>query len=102
VAAALSFYTPDERAVFSRNLVGKPALAFEYWRPKIDLAGFNALAVDVNPPKLAVLEKYFVRVDSYVQRIPVSKGKRILYYFYLVKCFGYRGQQAVTGSNPRR
>ena len=95
VAAALSFYTADERAVFSRNLVGKPALAFEYWSPKVDLAGFNALAVDVNPPRVESLEKYFARVDSDVQRIPVMKGKRILHYFYLVKCFGYVGQGAV-------
>ncbi len=95
VAAALSFYTADKREVFSRNLVGKPALAFEYWKPKVDLAGFNALAVDVNPPRVESLEKYFARVDHDVQRIPVMKGKRILYYFYLVKCFGYVGQGAV-------
>jgi dolichol-phosphate mannosyltransferase len=94
-AAALSFYTADGRGVFSRNLVGKRALAFEHWTPKSDLAGFNALAVDVNPPRVEALEKYFARVDSDVQRIPVRKGKRILHYFYLVKCFGYVGQRAV-------
>ena len=93
VAAALSFYIPDKREVFSRNLVGQRALAFEYWPPKLSPAGFNALAVDVNPPELDVLEKYFARVDRDVRRIPVTKGKRTLRYFYLVKCFGYLGSK---------
>jgi dolichol-phosphate mannosyltransferase len=89
LAAALSFYGDDARAVFSRNLVGKPALAFEYWTPKIDPRGFNALAVDSNPPELESLQRYFARVDGNVERIPIVKGGRILDYFYVVRCFGY-------------
>jgi hypothetical protein len=64
-------------------------LAFEYWTPKIDLAGFNALAVDGNPPELDSLRKYFVRVDENIKRLPVMKDGRILGHFYVVKCFGY-------------
>ncbi len=90
IAAALSFYSDDSREVFSRNLVGKRALAFEYWTPKIDLVGFNALAVDGNPPDLDSLRKYFVRVDENIKRLPVVKGGRVLGHFYVVKCFGYR------------
>lgn len=93
LAAALSFYTDDSREVFSRDLVGKRALAFEYFTPKIDPVGFNALAVDVNPPELESLKKHFARVDDNVKRIPVTKGERILHYFYLVKCFGYAGRR---------
>lgn len=89
VAAALSFYSDERREVFSRNLVGKRALAFEFWPPKIALVGFNALAVDSNPPKLELLRKYFVRVDENIKRIPVVKAGRIVDYFYVVKCFGY-------------
>jgi dolichol-phosphate mannosyltransferase len=96
VAAALSFYADDSREVFSRNLVGKHALAFEYWTPKIDLNGFNALAVDINPPKLESLRRYFTRVDENIERIPVVKGERILDHFYVVKCFGYVGPPGVT------
>lgn len=93
VAAALSFYSDDGHQVFSRNLVGKPALAFEYWTPKIDPTGFNALAVDTDPPKLELLQKYFARVDGNIKRIPVVKGARIIDYFYVVKCFGYVGHR---------
>jgi dolichol-phosphate mannosyltransferase len=93
VAAALSFYADDSHAVFSRNLVGKDALGFEYWTPEIELNGFNALAVDTNPPKLESLRRYFTRVDENIKRIPVVKGGRILDHFYVVKCFGYVGRQ---------
>jgi dolichol-phosphate mannosyltransferase len=91
IAAVLSFYSDDDRAVFSRNLVGKPALAFEYWTPKIDPSGFNALAVDTNPPDVESLQRYFARVDEKIKRIPIVRAGRVLDYFYVVKCFGYKG-----------
>jgi hypothetical protein len=64
-------------------------LAFEYWTPKIDLVGFNALAVDGNPPELESLRKYFVRVDENIEQLAVVKGGRVIGHFYVVKCFGY-------------
>ena len=91
LAAVLSFYNDDTHEVFSRNLVGRSARAFDYWTPKIDPVGLNALAVDLQAPDLEKLAKYFTRVDENVRRIPVMKGDRVLYRFYLVKCFGYVG-----------
>ena len=91
LASALSFYTDDTHEVFSRNLVGKGARAFDYWTQKIDPVGLNALAVALEAPDLEKLKKYFTRVDRNVRRIPVMKGDRLLYHFYLVKCFGYVG-----------
>jgi len=89
IAAALSFYTGEQRPVFSRNLVGQEALAFEYWSPDIDSLGLNALAIDTDPPKLELLEQYFLRVDEEVKQIPIIKAGRIVGYFYAVKCFAY-------------
>jgi hypothetical protein len=91
LAAALSFYSDDGREVFSRNLIGKPALAFAYWTPEIDPSGFNALAVDTDPPDVESLQGYFIRVDEKIERIPIVKSGRVLDYFYVVKCFGYLG-----------
>ncbi|MGE5061623.1 MAG: ArnT family glycosyltransferase [Betaproteobacteria bacterium] len=91
IAAIVSFYSDDGRDVFSRNLVGKPALAFEYWTPKIDPRGFNALAVDTDPPDVESLQRYFARVDEKIKRIPIVRAGRVLDYFYVVKCFGYKG-----------
>lgn len=89
IAASLSFYSDDHRTVFSRNLVGKRALAFEYWPPETNPVGSNALAVDRDPPDLETLRQSFVRVDENVKRLPVMKRGRILDYFYVVRCFGY-------------
>jgi dolichol-phosphate mannosyltransferase len=91
LAAALSFYTDDSDEVFSRNLVGRRARAFDYWTQKTNPAGLNALAVDFRPPDLEELRKYFAGVDGNVRRIPVMKGERVLYHIYVVKCFGYLG-----------
>ena len=91
LASALSFYADEGRPVFSRNLIGRQALAFAYWKPESDPTGLNALAVDFNAPHLETLRKYFTRVDDQVLRLPVRRGDRTLYYFYLVKCFGYKG-----------
>ena len=102
VAAALSFYTDGTHGVFARNLVGRRALAFDYWTPKIDLVGLNALAVDLNPPHLESLREYFARVDDDVRRVPVTKGGRILHYFYVVKCFDYLGHPRQFDQNARR
>ena len=58
--------------------------------PKIDPRGLNAVAVNLERPDLEQLRKYFTRCDN-VRRIAVMKGDRVLYRFYLVKCFGYLG-----------
>jgi dolichol-phosphate mannosyltransferase len=91
LAASLSFYTDETHEVFSRNVVGRRARAFDYWTQKIDPVGLNALAVDFEDPDLEDLKKYFTRVDENVRQIPVMKDDRVLYRFYLVKCFGYVG-----------
>jgi dolichol-phosphate mannosyltransferase len=93
MAAALSFYADDAFEVFSRNLVGRRARAFDYWI-KTEPAGLNALAVDLSPPDLELLRKHFARVEEDVRRIPVMKGDRILRYLYLVRCFNYVGRRS--------
>jgi hypothetical protein len=89
IAAALSFYSGEQHPVFSRNLVGQEALAFEFWSPDIDPVGLNALAIDTDPPKLELLQQYFLRVDEEVKEIPIIKAGTTVGYFYAVKCFAY-------------
>ena len=91
IAAALSFYADEAFPVFSRNLIGRSALAFAYWKPAINPVGLNALAIDINRPNLRTLRRYFSRVEEPVQRLPVMRRGRILYYFYLIKCYDYKG-----------
>jgi len=91
LASALSFYAEGGYPVFSRNLIGRPALAFAYWGAATEPRGMNALAIDVNEPDPSKLRPYFERVDEQVTRVPVMLGERRLYDFYLVKCYGYKG-----------
>jgi len=92
IASALSFYADEAFPVYSRNLIGRPALAFAYWTPTINLVGLNALAVDINTPNLRILRRYFSRVEEPVQRVPVMRRGRLLYYAYLIKCYDYKGR----------
>jgi dolichol-phosphate mannosyltransferase len=92
IASALSFYADETFPVYSRNLIGRPALAFAYWTPTINLVGLNALAVDIKTPNLMTLRRYFTRVEEPVQRVPVMRRGRLLYYAYLIKCYGYKGR----------
>jgi dolichol-phosphate mannosyltransferase len=96
VASALTFYAGDKHPVFSRNLVGKRALAFEYWRPDPEPIGWNAVAVDFEPPVTEMLKRYFVRVDDQPERVPIRRGDRLLHYVYLVHCYGYKGKGSGT------
>ena len=101
IASALSFYEDGAYPVFSRNVIGRPALAFAYWKPMVDLNSYNALAVDINPMDPATLRQYFTRVDDQVRRVPVTRGNRTLYYFYMVRCFGYKGVSVSGSYSPR-
>ena len=98
VAAILSFYTDGMYQVSSRDLVGRPALAFEYWPPKIDPVGLNALAIDVNAPQPEPLRRYFARVDNEVKRIPIMKAGKVVKYFYGIRCYDYLGPRLQRAS----
>jgi hypothetical protein len=98
VAAILSFYTNGMYQVSSRNLVGRPALAFEYWPPKSDPEGLNALAIDVNAPEPEPLRKYFARVDNEAKRVPIVKAGRVVKYFYVIRCYDYVGRRSSHAS----
>jgi dolichol-phosphate mannosyltransferase len=91
VTSELGFYTGDTANVFSRNVLGRDSLAYDFWGRERDLIGLNALAVDTDPPALEVLEKHFARVEPEVTRIAVIRQGRIVRYFYLVRCYDYVG-----------
>lgn len=90
IASSLSFYADGSHPVASRNVIGRTALAYTYWEPKTALRGMNTLAVDIDPPRTAGLQRYFDRIDK-VERIPVVRRGRTLYFVYLVRCYGYKG-----------
>lgn len=88
IASELAFYTNNVQDTYARNIIGKGALAYEFW-DKADARGHNALAVHRKIPRLGLLKRYFTHVDENIKRIPIIRQGRIVRYFYLVKCYGY-------------
>src|SRR5262245_48446653 len=95
ITAELTFYVQDFKHVFSRKLLGKNALSFEFWDSRVPLPGSNALAVNAEfPPDIALLQQHFMPVDEQVTVVPIVRHGKIVRRFYLVRCYGYLGLPA--------
>ncbi len=88
IASELAFYTDNVQDTYARNIIGKQAMAYEYW-DKVDPRGHNALAVHRKIPELGILKRYFTRVDENIRRIPIKRQGRIVQHFYIDKCYVY-------------
>lgn len=96
-SAALNFYM-DEK-VFAQNIIGKPALHFDYLNDDLSLLnGKNALFLDsdkrmtneakhMENPQL--LENYFSKVEE-LEPILIKKNGRIIRKFWVYYCQNYQ------------
>jgi dolichol-phosphate mannosyltransferase len=108
ITSELAFYIQDFEDVFSRKVLGKNALGFEFWDSRVPLPGSNAVAVDedfmadarkdadrsldsASFPDIALLQQHFMRVDEQVTVVPIVRRGKIVRRFYLVRCYGYLG-----------
>ena len=91
ITSELTFYMQDLEDVFSRRVLGKNALGFEFWESMVPLPGSNAVAVDAGFPDIALLRQHFMRVDEQVTVVPIVRHGKIVHRFYLVRCYGYMG-----------
>jgi len=91
IASELAFYMQDFEDVFSRKVLGKNALGFEFWDSRVPLPSSNAVAVDDQFPDIALLQQHFMRVDEQVTVLPIVRRGKIVRRFYLVRCYGYLG-----------
>ena len=96
ITSELAFYMQDFEDVFSRKLLGKNALGFEFWDSRVPLPGSNAVAVDVYAefPDIALLQQHFMRVDEQVTVVPIVRRGKIVRRFYVVRCYDYLNQTA--------
>jgi len=92
ITSELAFYMQDFEDVFSRKLLGKNALSFEFWESRVPLPGSSAVAVDAGFPDIALLQQHFMRVDEQVTVVPIVRQGKIVHRFYLVRCYGYLNQ----------
>src|SRR5262245_2145837 len=90
ITSALAFYMQDFEDVFSRELLGKNALGFEFWDSRVRRPGSNALAVHAEfPPDIGLLQKHFIRVDEQVTVVPIVRRGKIVRRFYVARCYDY-------------
>ena len=95
ITSELAFYMQDFEDVFSRKLLGKNALGFEFWDSRVPLPGSNAVAVNADfPPDIALLQQHFMRVDEQVTVVPIVRRGKIVRRFYVVRCYDYLNQTA--------
>jgi dolichol-phosphate mannosyltransferase len=116
ITSELAFYMQDFEDIFSRKVLGKNALGFEFWDSRVPLPGSNAVAVNedfmtgarkdadltldsANFFDVALLQRHFMRVDEQVTVVPIVRHGKVLRRFYLVRCYGYLGlKQAASES----
>jgi dolichol-phosphate mannosyltransferase len=111
ITSELAFYMQDFDDVFSRKVLGKNALGFEFWDSRVPLPGSNAIAVDedfmadarkdadrsldsASFPDIALLRQHFMRVDEQVTVVPIVRRGKIVRRFYVVRCYDYLNQTA--------
>jgi dolichol-phosphate mannosyltransferase len=94
IASELAFYMQDFEDVFSRKVLGKNALGFEFWDSRVPLPSSNAVAVDDQFPDIALLQQHFMRVDEQVTVLPIVRRGKIVRRFYVVRCYDYLNQTA--------
>ena len=94
ITSELTFYMQDFEDVFSRKVLGKNALGFEFWESRVPLPGSNAVAVDAGFPDIALLQQHFMRVDEQVTVVPIVRRGKIVRRFYVVRCYDYLNQTA--------
>ena len=94
VVSEMAFYTENSHDVIPRTLLGKKALAFEFWESETLPAGANVVAVGRLFPKLSLLRSHFRNVDQEVTVVQITRHGKIVRRFYLVRCYDYLGKQA--------
>lgn len=102
ITSELTFYMQDFEDVVSGKFLGKYALGFEFWDPRVP-PGSNALAVNADsPPDIALLQQHFMRVDEQVTVVPIVRRGKIVRRFYVVRCYDYLNQTNKNHTRDRR
>ena len=98
-ASELQFYLKGHPTTFAQTVLGKKALAYDYWFDPKPLMGKDALFVwsdfeHFPDESSGLLEKYFTRVEK-LEPFVVYRGRNLLRTFHLYRCYGYKGYDFV-------
>jgi 4-amino-4-deoxy-L-arabinose transferase-like glycosyltransferase len=94
-ASELQFYLKGHPFTFAQTVLGKKALAYDYWFDPKPLTGQDALFVwskfeNFPEEKSGLLERTFERVEK-MKLFTVYRGQRPLRTFHIYRCYGYKG-----------
>lgn len=94
-ASELQFYLSGRPETYAQNVLGKKALAYDYWFDPDPLLGRDALFVwsELDPfpeEKTGLLERFFERVEA-LEPFTIYRGKTPLRTFRITLCLRYRG-----------
>ncbi|OQY26789.1 MAG: hypothetical protein B6244_12435 [Candidatus Cloacimonetes bacterium 4572_55] len=95
ISSELKFYGDPDDMIYAENILGKPALQFDYWLPLDDAIGKDALLVHSNSMKIRgrdrdILAKCFEHVED-CDTLTIVRNFITVRKFYLTKCFDYKG-----------
>jgi len=98
-ASELQFYLKDQPETFAQTVLGKKALAYDYWFDPTLLKGKDAFFVCSDferfpNEKSGLLEKNFDRIES-LEPFTVFRGSRPLRTFRIYRCYGYKGYTSI-------
>jgi len=100
-ASELQFYLKGRPETYAQNVLGKKALAYDYWFDPRPLIGRDALFVwsELDPfpdEKSGLLEQFFKRVEP-LEPFTVYRGKTPLRTFRISRCYHYLGPEGKKG-----
>ena len=102
VASELAFYAFPGREIYSCNVFGEPALAYDYWQNTSSLSGENAVVVvssDFKQIEPSLLTQYFSAWEEEKTLTVVIEGVQVR-TFRIFRCFGYSPSGGATGRDP--
>ncbi len=94
-ASELQFYMKGQPETYAQTVLGKKALAYDYWFDPKPLEGKDALFVwsgfeNFPDEKSGLLERFFQRVEK-PELFTVYRGRKPLRTFHIYRCYEYKG-----------
>jgi 4-amino-4-deoxy-L-arabinose transferase-like glycosyltransferase len=94
-AAELQFYMKGHPVTYAQSVLGKKALAYDYWFDPEPLKGKDALFIwsgleNFPDDNNGLLEKYFTAIER-LEPFTVKRGERPLRTFRIYRCYDYKG-----------
>lgn len=93
VSAEMWFYNSRRERTFAQNVLGQPALSFDYWESPDTRKGWDAVFAwaDIEPFRdPEALRSRFERIEA-EPPFEIRRGGDVYRRFFIYRCYGYKG-----------